>query len=72
MTLISFGLIYAVSMLIVAAVAYDEGKKHAQEDTGAAEARGYNTGHSEGFDDGWNASESVHRAIQNMGHGARW
>ena len=68
MTLISFGLIYAASMLLVAAIAYDEGRAHAQEDA----ARSYNTGHSDGFDDGWQANEEVHRTIQSMGHGARW
>lgn len=68
MTLIAFGLIYAVSVLIVAAIAYDEGRAHAQEDA----ARSYNTGHSDGFDDGWQANEEVHKAINSMGHGARW
>lgn len=67
MSLISFGLIYAVSVLLVAAIAYDEGKAHAQEDA----AQSYNAGHSDGFDDGWQANEEVHRSIQSIGK-AHW
>ena len=68
MSLLAFGLVYAASMLLVAAVAYDEGRQHAGEDA----TRSYNEGHSDGFDDGWQANEEVHRTIQSMGHGARW
>lgn len=68
MTLLIFGVIYAFSVLAVAVVAFDEGRRRAEGDA----TRAYNEGHGNGFDDGWQANEQVHKSIQRMGHGANW
>lgn len=68
MTLLIFGLIYGFSMVAVAVVAYQEGRGHAQQD----QSEEYSTGHSDGFEDGWQAAQQVNRVTREVGGRASW
>lgn len=69
MSLIAFGIIFSFGCLASAAVAFDEGRRHERR---RAKASDYNAGHSDGFEDGWNAAQQVNRVIREVGHGASW
>lgn len=67
MTLLIFGLIYGISMIGVAVLAYDEGKAQASNSSSD-----YNEGHSAGFEDGWQAAQQVNRVTREVVGKASW
>lgn len=69
MTISVLGFLSAMVVALIAGIwlGYDEGRKHTEEDS----AKAYNRGHSEGFDDGFSASECVQKSIRTIGK-AHW
>lgn len=61
--LILFGFCLPLAAFLGFLLGYHERRLHRQEDEAAA----YNKAHGEGFDDGWAASETVHRALRQAG-----